>query len=128
VDNGGKPVTAPELGPDKVAVFAKSLPQRRDMNLEIGLLYHDAGPNHRSEFILRDERAGGLYEDHEEIEGARTEFDRHAAGEQPALPRQHSEPAELERRIGCSRALLMLHHRRIIAALRLPLFSWLDQW
>jgi hypothetical protein len=128
VDNGGKPVTAPELGPDKVAVFAKSLPQRRDVNLEIGLLHHNAGPNHRSEFILRDEHAGGLDEDHEEIEGARTEFDRHAVGEQSALPRQHAEPAELERRIGCGRARLALHYRRIIAALWLPLFSWLDQW
>ena len=43
-DWGSEPVAAAELGPDKVAVFAKSFAQRGDLNLQVFFRDNDAWP------------------------------------------------------------------------------------
>ena len=68
---GSKPVAAAELGADKVAVFAKSLAQRGDLNLQILFGDDNSWPHTAHELVFGDQRSVGLQQDEEEIEGAR---------------------------------------------------------
>src|SRR5712671_7526573 len=114
-----EPVAAAELSADKVSVFAKSLAQRGDLNLQILLRDNDAWPHTTQELVFGDQRSVSLQQDQEEIEGARSQLYRHAVGDQLALAQQHAETAECERRVGCCRARPIHDHRRIIPRHRL---------
>ena len=65
---GSKPIAAAELGPDKIAVFAKSLAQREDLNLQVLLRDNDAWPHAAHELFFGDQRSVGLQQGQEEIE------------------------------------------------------------
>jgi hypothetical protein len=123
---GGKAIAAAEFGPDKVAVLAESLAQRRDLNLEISFVYKNARPNKGQELVLCDKRPIGVDENHQEIEGASAKFDRCAIGEQLPLAQQHAEPPELQRRVGRGQARLIPEHTRSILAARLVFRSSYD--
>ena len=56
--------------------------QCRDLKLQVLCRYYDARPHPADELFFRDERAICFQKDHEEIEGARAEFDRNTIGEQ----------------------------------------------
>ena len=79
---GSEPVAAAELGADKVAVFAKGLAQRGDLNLQVLLRDNDAWPHTAHKLVFGDQRSVGLQQDQEEIEGARPQLYRHAVGDQ----------------------------------------------
>src|SRR5713101_3159095 len=71
VNCGSEPIAASELGADKVAVFAKNLAQRGDLNFQVLLCDNDAWPHAAEELAFGDQRSVGLQQDQEEIEGAR---------------------------------------------------------
>src|SRR5580700_485350 len=75
-------VAAAELGPDKIAVFAKSLAQLGDLNLKVLLRDDDAWPHTAHELFFGDQRSVGLQQGQEEIESACPQLDRHAVGYQ----------------------------------------------
>jgi len=52
---GSEPVAAAELGPDKITVVAKSLPQRGDLNLQIRFRHHDTRPDTTKDFVFGDQ-------------------------------------------------------------------------
>jgi hypothetical protein len=79
---GGEPVAAAEFGPDKIALFAESLAQQGDLNLQVLLRDNDAWPHATHELFFGDERSVGLYQGQEEIEGARPQRYRHTVGHQ----------------------------------------------
>jgi hypothetical protein len=97
---GSEPVAAAELSADKVTVFAESLAQRGDLNLQIFLRDNDAWPHTAHELVFGDQRSVGLQQDQEEIEGARPQLYRNAVGDQLPPAQQHAETAEFERRFG----------------------------
>src|SRR3984893_2884369 len=51
-NRGSEPVAAAELGQDKVAVFAKSLAQRGNLNLQVLLRDNDAWPHTANELFF----------------------------------------------------------------------------
>ena len=65
---GSEPVAAAELGPDKVAVFAKSFAQRGDLNLQVLLRDNNAWPNTGHKLVFGDQRSVALQEDQQEID------------------------------------------------------------
>jgi hypothetical protein len=75
-------VTAAEFRTDEIAVRAQCFAQCRDLKLQVLCRYYDARPHPADELFFRDERALCFQKDHEEIEGARAEFDRNTIGEQ----------------------------------------------
>src|ERR1700680_3363263 len=77
---GREPVTAAELGADKVAVVAKSLAQREDLSLQVLLRDNDAAPDTAHKLVLGDQRSVGVEQYQEEIEGARPTLYRHPVG------------------------------------------------
>jgi hypothetical protein len=81
----GEAVAAAELSADKVAVFAKGLAQRGDLNLQVLLRDNDPRPHTADELVLGDQRSVGLEQDQEEIEGARPQLYRNAVGDQSPL-------------------------------------------
>src|SRR5260370_9271395 len=81
-DWGSEPVAAAELGPDKLAVFAKSLAQRGDLNLQVFFRNNDAWPNTAHKLVFVDHPSVALQQDQEKIEGTRPQIDRHAVGDQ----------------------------------------------
>src|ERR1700751_2919172 len=83
-NRASEPVAAAEFSSDKVAVFAKSPAQRRDLNLEVRLRHDDTRPYTAKEFVFGEERPVGIQQDQEEIERARAQLYRHAVG--PQLP------------------------------------------
>src|SRR6266446_9301193 len=93
-NRGGEPVAAAELGADKISIFAKSLAQRGNVNLQVLLGDKNAWPHAAQQLVLGNQRAVGLQQDQEEIEGARPQLYRHAVGDQLPLPQQHPETAE----------------------------------
>jgi hypothetical protein len=101
---GSEPIAAAEFGADEIAVFTKSLAQRRDLNFQVLLGDNDAGPYAAEELAFGDQRSVGLQQDQEEIEGARPHLDRHTVGDQLAAAQQNAESAEFERGVGCCRA------------------------
>ena len=52
---GSKPIAAAELSADRVAVFAKSPAQRRDLNLQVRLRHNDTRPYAAKEFVFGDQ-------------------------------------------------------------------------
>ena len=70
-DCGSEPVAAAELGTDKVAIFAESLAQCGNLNLQVLFRDDDARPHTPHKLVLGDQRSVGLQQDEEEIEGAR---------------------------------------------------------
>src|SRR5260370_40387152 len=64
-DWGSEPVAAAELGPDKLAVFAKSLAQRGDLNLQVFFRNNCAWPNTAHKLVFGDQRSVGLQQDQE---------------------------------------------------------------
>jgi hypothetical protein len=123
-DGGDEAIAAANLVPDKASVFAESLAQPENLNLEIGLVDKYAWPDESQEFLLRDEQTIGFEKDHQQVEGACAKFDRHAVSEQLPLPRQHAETAELERRVGRGRARPKADHSRTILAHPVALLFW----
>jgi len=81
-DWGSEPVAAAELGPDKVATFAKSFAQRGDLNLQVFFRDNDAWPHTAHKLVFGDQRSVGLQQDQEKIEGTRPQLYRHAVGDQ----------------------------------------------
>jgi hypothetical protein len=113
-DCGSEPVAAAELGADKVAVFAESLAQCGNLNLQVLFRDDDARPHTPHKLVLGDQRSVGLQQDEEEIEGARPQLYRHAIGDQLPLAQQHAKTTEFKRRVSCCRARPSPSHRRII--------------
>src|SRR3984893_9794917 len=103
-NRGSEYVATAELGPDKIAVFAKSLAQRGHLNLQILLRDNDAWPHAAYELFFGDQRSFGLQQDQEEIEGACPQLYWHAVGHQLPAAQQDAETAEFEHRVGCCRA------------------------
>ena len=68
---GRETVAAAELGPDKVAVFAKGFAHRGDLNFQVLIRHSDARPDAVHELVFSNQRSVGLQQDQEEIEGAR---------------------------------------------------------
>jgi hypothetical protein len=97
---GGESVTPAVLGMNKLAILAKSFAQGKDLELQIVGDDDHTRPNPALQFVLCDERSIGLDQHHQDIERTCSEFDRHAAGEQPPLAQQHAESAELKRCVG----------------------------
>ena len=91
-----KPVTAAELGADKISIFAKSPAKRRDLNLQVLFRDNDPWPYSADERVFGDQRSVGLQQDQEEIEGARPQLYRAAVGDQLPPAQQHAETAEFE--------------------------------
>lgn len=87
-NRGSEPVAAAELGADKVAVFAESLAQCGDLNLQVLLRDNDARPHTAHKLVLGDQRSVGLQQDEKEIEGTRPQLYRTAIGDQLALAHQ----------------------------------------
>jgi hypothetical protein len=112
---GREPVAAAELGADEVAVFTKSLAQREDLSLQVLLRDNDAGPHTAHKLVLADQRSVGLQQHQEEIERARSQFYRHAVGDQLPLAQQHAEPAKFECRFGWRPPRPVLGNPRIVA-------------
>src|SRR5215831_20716935 len=79
---GSEPVAAADLSPDKVPVFAKSLAQRGDMNLQVLLRDNDARPHTAHKLVFGDQRSVGLQQNHEEIKRPRPQLYWHAVGDQ----------------------------------------------
>jgi hypothetical protein len=73
-------VAAAEFRTDEIAVRAERLAQFRDLNLEVLFRYYDAPPHPVEKLLFCDERAVGLQQDQEEVEGARAELDRNTVG------------------------------------------------
>jgi len=96
-----KPVAAAELGADKVAVFAKSLAQRGNLNLQVLLRDNDAWPDTAHKLVFGDQRSVGLQQDQEEIEGTRSQLYRRTVGNQLPLAQQYTETAEFQCRVCC---------------------------
>jgi hypothetical protein len=63
------------------------------------------------QIVMGNESPIGLDQDQKNVESARAELDRHAAGEQSPLAHQQTEAAELEGYPGCSRALPIREYR-----------------
>jgi hypothetical protein len=84
----GEAIPAAEFGPDKVAVWAESLAQLRNLNLEIRCVHKSARPNKGQELVLCDKRPASVDKNHQEIEGASAQFDRYTIGEQLPTPCQ----------------------------------------
>ena len=97
---GSEPIAAAKLSADKVAVFAKSPAQPRDLNLQVRLRHNDTRPYTAKQFVFGEQRSVGLQQDQEEIEGACPQLYRHAVGDQLPLAQQHTETAEFEIRAG----------------------------
>src|SRR6266851_185746 len=77
---GSEPVAAAELSADQVAVFAESLAQRGDLNLQVLLRHDDAWPHTAEELVFGDQRSVGLQQNQKNIECARSQLYRHAVG------------------------------------------------
>jgi hypothetical protein len=92
-------VAAAELGPDKIAVFAKSLAQLGDLNPQVLLRDNDARPHSAHELFFGDQRSVGVQQDQEEIEGACPQLYWHAVGHQLPPAQQEAETAEFEHRV-----------------------------
>ena len=58
--------------------------------------HDDARPHPAHELLFSDERAVGLQQDQQKIEGARAELDWNAVGEQLPPAQQNAETAEFE--------------------------------
>jgi hypothetical protein len=84
-NRSGEAVAAAELGPDKIAVFAKSLAQLGDLNLQVLLRDNDTWPHPAHELVFGDQRSVSLQQNQEEIEGARPQLYRHSIGYQLPL-------------------------------------------
>src|SRR5271165_6253888 len=111
-NSGSESVPAAELGADKVAVVAKSLAQREDLNLQVLLRNKNAWPHTAEKLVFGDQRSVSLQQDQEEIKGARPQLYRHAVGDQFPAAQQHAETAEFERRVGGCRARPICAMRR----------------
>ena len=85
---------------DEVPVSAQCFAQCRNLKLDVFFRHDDARPHPAHELLFGDERAVGLQQDQQEIEGARTELDRNAVGEQLSPAQQNAETAEFEIRAG----------------------------
>jgi hypothetical protein len=83
-------------GENEVAVSAECPAQRRDLDLDVVLFDHRAGPDLVQQGLLRHQLAPRFEQHHQHVEGARPELDQRSVSEQLALPRQHPEPAERE--------------------------------
>ena len=66
-----------------------------NLKFEVFFGYHDARPHPAHELLFSDERAVGLQQDQQEIEGARAELDWNAVGEQLSPAQQNAETAEI---------------------------------
>jgi hypothetical protein len=81
---------------DDVTVRAKGFAQCRDLKPDVLFRHEDARPHPAHELLVSDERAVGLQQDQQEIEGARAELNWNAVGEQLSPAQQNAETAEFE--------------------------------
>jgi hypothetical protein len=70
---------------DDVAVCPQRFAQYRDLKLDVLFRHDDARPHPAHEVLFSDERAVGIQQGQQEIEGAGAELDGMAAGEQLSL-------------------------------------------
>jgi len=115
----GEPVTAAMLGPNKLAVIAKSFAQSEDLDFQIFRGDDHTRPNPALQLVLCNECSIGLDQHDQDIERACAQFDRHAAGEQSPLAQQHAVSAELERCVGWTR---LVRHRKAAVISLAPRF------
>jgi hypothetical protein len=94
--HAGKSIPAAKFRMDDIAVCPQRFAQHRDLKLEITFRHDDARPDPAHELLFGDERAVGLQQDQQEIEGARAEIDGNALGEQLPAAQQDTETAEFE--------------------------------
>jgi len=121
-NSGREPIAATEIGADEVAVFAKSLAQREDLNLQVLLRDNNAWPHPAQELVFGDQLAVGRQQDQEKIEGARPQLYWPAVGDQLPLAQQHAKAAEFERPFSCCLARPIPGHRRFVPMYRLNRF------
>ena len=69
------------------------------------LLDHHPRPDAAQDFVLRNELAAGLYQNHQNIEGPAAKGDRHPLGKKFAAVRQHLKAAEFYGHSGCRGSL-----------------------
>jgi hypothetical protein len=77
-----------------MAVRTQCSAQGRDLKLQVLCRYYDARPHPAHELLFRDERAVGLQQDQQEVEGAPAELDWNAVGEQLSPSQENAEAAE----------------------------------
>jgi len=81
-------------GHEPGGVAAERLAQCRDLHLDVVFLDGRARPDLAQQVVLGHQRAIGLHEHEQQIEGAAAQRHRHAIGEQPAGARQQAPPTE----------------------------------
>jgi hypothetical protein len=90
-------VAAPGDCADEVRVRQRHA-ERPDLGAQIALFDDPARPDAANQLVFADDRAVGLDQRHEYVEGAPAEFDRPAVGKNFAAMRQDPETAELDAR------------------------------
>ena len=93
-DLAGELVPAAGHGSNEIAIGAEHLAQCGDLPLEVILLDNPVGPYPVHQFVLAEDSAPGVDEDHEGIERASAEFDRPAVGEQLSAMADHRKAAK----------------------------------
>jgi len=82
---GSEPIAAANLGADQVAVFAKSIAQCADLDLQILFRDNDAWPHPPQKFVFAHQRPVGFQQSEEEIERSGAQLYRRTLGNQLAL-------------------------------------------
>jgi hypothetical protein len=105
---------------DDVAVGPQRFAQHRDLKFDVLFRHDDARLDPAHKLLFTDERAGGLQQDQQEIEGARAEFDGNAVGEQLSPAQQNAETAKFESLAGvCPVRDISAPRKRVSASRRL---------
>ena len=78
-----EPVAAPEFRVDEIAIRGQCFAQGGDLNLEAPFRHSTVRPHPSEKLFFCEEHAICLEQDQKEVEGARTEHDWNAVGEQP---------------------------------------------
>ena len=88
-----EPIPAPRNGGDRLR--AQHLAQRRDLDLEIVVFHHQAGPHDVHQLFVGDDAIAARHQSDEEIEGAASQRDDSAVDMQATLVSADVEPSEL---------------------------------
>jgi len=96
VDVGGEEVASPWNGLDEVAVATERLPNTGHLEAQVALFHDGRGPYLPDDGLLGDQRAAGLHQGEEEIEGAAPEGDGRAVRQKHPGARDQAKAAEPE--------------------------------
>src|SRR5262245_30368920 len=96
VDLTGELIAAPCHRSNQIPVSAERLAQRGDLSLEVVFLHSPIGPNPPHQQLLVDDRAAGVDQGEQGVEGPTTEGEALAVGAELWRMRPHPEAAELQ--------------------------------